>query len=167
MPYVDLPPGFDDPVEGVWKIRPEQGAAALSWTHANWQHSILSSREREAARYRVAQLNGCLTCQQWRVQGFDGVGCTEDFYQGIASGSNDHAYSRREQLAIEMAERFSLSWDSIGADFMEELRKNFSDDEIVDLLLCIGQYVAQGRLIHILDLDVVCPTAPSSLAVMR
>jgi alkylhydroperoxidase family enzyme len=156
-----------DPVEGVWKIRPEQGAAALSSTHANWQHSILTTREREAARFRVAQLNGCHTCQAWRVDGFKEVGCDETFYEGVAEGKHDQRYSRREQLCIDLAERFSLSWTDIGDDFMGELHEWFSDEEIVDLLLCIGQYVAQGRLIHILDLDVVCPTAPASLAFAR
>jgi len=166
MPYIDLP-GHEDPVEGVWAVRPEQGAAALSSTHANWQHSLLSTREREAARHRVAQINGCLTCQTWRVEGFDKVGATEEFYAGIDQARGDPRYSRREQLAVELAERFSLDWTNVGQDFFDELRRCYADEEIVDLLLCIGQYVAQGRLIHILDLDTVCPTAPAALAVAR
>jgi len=166
MPYIDIP-GHEDPVVGVWQVRPEQGAAALAWTHANWRHSVLSTREREAARHRVAQLNGCLTCQSWRVDGFAEVGADEAFYDGVAEGRADPRYSRREQLAIELAERFSLSWTDIGEDFMYELRRHYTDEEVVDLMLCIAQYVAQGRLIHILGLDVVCPTAPSALAVAR
>lgn len=166
MAFVDIP-GFEDPVEGVWQVRPEQGAAALGMTHANWQHSILSTREREAARHRIAELNGCITCQNWRVGGFEDVGVNEAFYAGISDYRNNPAYSAREKLAIEMAERFSLAWTEVDEDFMEKMRASFSDAEIIDLLLCIGQYVAQGRLLHILQLDTVCPAAPASLAVAR
>ena len=163
MANIELPDGFH-PTEAVWHMRPEQGMASMAYADANWQHSILKTREREAARMRVAQLNGCETCRNWRIEGFDKVGCDEEFYAHIAAGKTDPRYSRREQLAIELAERFSLSWDSIEPEFMEELRGNFSDDEIVDLLLCIGQYVAQGRLMHILGVDLVCPIAPASKA---
>lgn len=166
MPYIETPE-CEDPLEAVWLIRPEQGAAAKAWTRANWQYSLLTTREREAARHRVAELNGCLTCQNWRVEGFAEVGADEVFYAGMASAKDDPRYSRREQLAIEMAERFSLSWTDVGEDFMNELRRHYADAEIVDLLLCIGQYVAQGRLIHILDLDRICPMAPASLAAAR
>ena len=159
--------GFEDPVNGVWQIRPEQGHAALGTTHANWQHSILSTREREAARHRTAQINGCITCQNWRVDGFEDVGVDEDFYSGIENYKTSSAYSDREKLAIETAERFALSWKEPDWDYIERLQANFRDDEIVDLMLCIGQYVAQGRLLHMLQLDSICPAAPASLAVAR
>jgi alkylhydroperoxidase family enzyme len=167
MPYIDLPPGDEPPPVRVWRHRPEQGRAFSALAVANWQHSQLSTREREAARHRVAQLNGCITCQNWRVEGFAEVGCTEEFYEGIEGATSDPGYSRREQLAVEMAERFSLTWTEVGQDVIDELRRYFTDSEIVDLLICIGQYVAQGRLMHILDCDSVCSLAPAHSAVAR
>ena len=69
------------------------------------------------------------------------------------------AWRDKRGQALELAD--------IGEDFMSELRRQYTDEEVVDLTLCIAQYVAQGRLIHIPGLDVVCPTAPSALAVAR
>lgn len=166
MAFIEIP-GFEDPVEGVWQVRPEQGQAALGTTHANWQHSLLSTREREAARHRVAEINGCITCQNWRVEGFEEVGVNEAFYAGIAGWRDNPTYSEREKLAIEMAEKFSLAWTEVDEAFMGRMRSAFTDPEIVDLLLCIGQYVAQGRMLHILALDTICPAAPRSLAITR
>jgi hypothetical protein len=39
---------------------------------------------------------------------------------------------------------------SVDADFMAELRGQFSDGEIAELGLMIGQYLAMGRLLVIL-----------------
>jgi alkylhydroperoxidase family enzyme len=38
---------------------------------------------------------------------------------------------------------------TVDADFMAELRPHFSDPEIVELGLMIGQYMAMGRLLVI------------------
>jgi alkylhydroperoxidase family enzyme len=145
-------------------LRPEQGRAAVAYIKANWEHSALPTREREAARLRVAQLNGCKVCNQWRVGGFDSVGAEKVFYDSIENWRTSTEFSQRERLAVELAEKFSLDWRNIGEEFVAELRRHFADSEIVDLLICIGQYVAHGRLVEILDLDTTCPIAPASSA---
>ncbi len=41
-------------------------AAAAAFSKAVYQHTQLPLREFEGARYRIAQINGCMICQQFR-----------------------------------------------------------------------------------------------------
>ena len=73
-------------------------------------------------------------------------------------------FSEREALAAEFAERFALDHLSMDDPFWVRLRGAFTDSEIVDLGLCVGMWVSQGRLNQILDVDGGCrvpsPDAP-------
>jgi hypothetical protein len=43
----------------MWRLRPEMDEAAARLAHAVYGQSILEPRVREAARFRVAQINDC------------------------------------------------------------------------------------------------------------
>jgi len=43
--------------------------------------------------------------------------------------------------------RLALDWRSVDAEFVAELRSQFSDAEIAELGMMIQQYVALGRLL--------------------
>jgi alkylhydroperoxidase family enzyme len=82
-------------------------------------------------------------------------GVTEDLYAHVAE--HGHAeYSAQEQIAIEYAERFALDHLGIDDGFWTRLREQFTDAEILDLTICIGNWLAFGRLTQVLKLDVVC-----------
>ena len=66
MPQIDIPDGQADPEVRVWALRPEMGIGAGALSHAIYDESIVPVRERELARMRIAQINGCAICQQWR-----------------------------------------------------------------------------------------------------
>ena len=69
----------------------------------------------------------------------------------------DHAeYSDGERVAIEYAERFALDHIAIDDEFFVRLREHFSDADILDLTICIGDFMAFGRLTQVLSLDVQC-----------
>ena len=55
----------------------------------------------------------------------------------------------RDALAVRYAERMAEDFRTIDADFKAELRAHFSDAEIVELGLMIGQYLAMGRMLVI------------------
>ena len=82
-------------------------------------------------------------------------GVTEELYAHVA----DHAhaeYSPAEAVAIEYAEKFALDHLSIDDAFIARLREHFSDADILDLTICIGDFMAFGRLTQVLSLDVQC-----------
>ncbi|MGH7857999.1 MAG: carboxymuconolactone decarboxylase family protein [Candidatus Binatia bacterium] len=62
-------------------------------------------------------------------------------------------FSPRERLAIRFAEKMALDHRSIDDRFVAELRAEFSDAEIVELGMMIGQYIGFGRLLVALGVD--------------
>ena len=92
----------------MWKLRPEMGIGAGALSHAVYEQSILPVRERELARMRIAQINDCAICQQWRKTAGTAEALTEDDYAHVADWRTYPGYSDRERLAIEYAERFAL-----------------------------------------------------------
>src|SRR5947207_7480160 len=130
------------------------GAAALS--HAIYDQSIVPVRERELARMRIALINDCAICRQWRsTPGADGQ-LTETDYAHVEEWQSHSGYSDRERLAIEYAERFALDHHSLDDDFFGRLRARFSDAEILDLTVCVGGWLALGRTLHVLGIDGYC-----------
>src|SRR5689334_4259193 len=107
MPHIDIPDGRADPEVRMWALRPEMGAAAGALSHAIYEQSIVPVRERELARMRIAQINDCAICQQWRkTPGAQGE-LTEDDYAHVGDWQTYDAFSERERLAIEYAEKFA------------------------------------------------------------
>jgi alkylhydroperoxidase family enzyme len=64
---IDVPEGRS-PIEYVWgEMVPGIGLAAADLSLAVYARTTLGLREFEAARLRIAQINGCLFCLDWRT----------------------------------------------------------------------------------------------------
>ncbi|MFO7589574.1 MAG: hypothetical protein R6X23_01580 [Acidimicrobiia bacterium] len=81
---------------------------------------------------------------------------TEELYAGVESHRDHPEYSDAERAAIEYAERFCLDHLAIDDAFMTRLRSHFTDAEVLDLTICIGNFLAFGRLTQVLKLDQQC-----------
>ena len=58
---------------------------------------------------------------------------------------------------MRWAEALASDWKQADTSFMAEVRRHFSDAEVVELGMMIGQYVSFGRLLVQLDLhDSAC-----------
>jgi AhpD family alkylhydroperoxidase len=158
MARLDLPEGDLPEIARVWELRPEMGEAVRDLSIAVYQKSQLPPRVREAARMRVAEINGCVVCQGWRIPELAEQGVTEELYAHVSDWRDHAEYSEPERLAIEYAERFSLDHRNIDDAFFARLKEHFTDPEILDLTICIGNWVAFGRLTMLLDLDEACET---------
>ena len=53
---------------------------------------------------------------------------------------------------MRFAEKVATDHRSVDAAFKAELRKHFSDAQIVELGMMIGQYISFGRLLVMLDI---------------
>jgi hypothetical protein len=82
-------------------------------------------------------------------------GVNEELYAHVAEHGHPE-YSAQEQVAIEYAERFALDHLGIDDEFWARLREQFTDPEVLDLSICIGNWLAFGRLTQVLHLDVIC-----------
>jgi AhpD family alkylhydroperoxidase len=158
MARLDIPDGDLPEIARVWDLRPEMGEAVRDLSIAVYQKSALPARVREAARMRIAEINGCLVCQGWRIPELAAQGVDEELYAHVGDWRDYAGYSEQERLAIEYAERFALDHTNIDDAFFARLKEHFTDPEILDLTICIGNWVAFGRLTMLLDLDEACET---------
>jgi AhpD family alkylhydroperoxidase len=168
MSRLNLPPtpeGQDELPEivRVWGLRPDMGEAVQQLSIAVYSKSKLPARVREAARMKVARINQCAVCMGWRIPELAEQGVDEELYAHVDDPTHPQ-YSAQERLAIEYAERFALDHTSIDDDFFARLREHFTDEEILDLGICVGNWVAFGRLTMVLDLDEACAVRPRTLA---
>jgi len=80
-------------------------------------------------------------------------GLTEEKISALDLDQPGDAFTSREAVAIRYAEKLAVDHHNINDDFFVELRSEFSDPEILELGMMIGQYIGFGRLLKVLDLE--------------
>lgn len=152
---IDLPEG-QHPIMYVWgQMVPGIGPAAANFSQAVYDHTTLGLREFEAARLRTAQINGCIFCKDWRTE-MDGETVEDDFPDAVEKWQTTDALDSRARLAAEYAERYALDHHGLDDEFWARMKAEYSDAEIVELSMCLGSWLAFGRLNHVLGLDTAC-----------
>ncbi|MFE5934653.1 carboxymuconolactone decarboxylase family protein [Streptomyces sp. NPDC056470] len=152
---IDVPEGRH-PIEYVWgEIVPEIGTAAANFSLSVYAHTTLGLREFEAARLRIAQVNGCLFCLDWRTDR-GGEKVEESFPEAVTQWRTTDAFDDRTRLAAEYAERYALDHHGLDEDFWTRMTAHYSQPEIVELTMSIGSWLSFGRLNRVLGLDAVC-----------
>jgi alkylhydroperoxidase family enzyme len=169
MPNVTVPEGAD-PLMYVWtSLARPLTAAAGGFTNAVYENSKLSLREFEAARITIARINDCAMCLDWRTardvpsRGAAPDEVPESLYEAVGSADGT-GLTERERLAAEFAQRFATEHRGMDADFWARLHAAFSDDELVDLALCVGSWLAFGRFNKVFDIDGGCRVPVHSAA---
>jgi alkylhydroperoxidase family enzyme len=160
-----------DPLSYVWgELAPGLSGPASAFSEAVYHKSSLPLRDFEAARARIAKINDCAMCLNWRtardVTGWsdDPDVIPDDFYANVGTNPDWPGFSPRERLAAEFAERYAVDHLSMDDEFWTGLREHFTDAEIVDLALCVGSWLAFGRLMRVFDIDGACRVPADSLA---
>ena len=169
MPHVTVP-AEKDPLIYVWtELAPPLTSAAGAYSSAVYEKSSLSLREFEAARITMARINQCNICTEWRTardvpsRSADPGEIPESFYEEVGTRRNWEGLTERERLSAEFAERYSTDHLGMDNEFWTRLHRNFTDDELVDLALCVGSWLALGRFNQVFDIDGACRVpAPSS-----
>ncbi|WP_328936770.1 carboxymuconolactone decarboxylase family protein [Streptomyces tauricus] len=152
---VDIPEG-KNPIEYVWgDLVPGIGPAAANFSLAVYAHTTLGLREFEAARLRIAQINGCLFCLDWRTER-DGLKVEEEFADAVAKWRTTDVFDARTRLAAEYAERYALHHHCLDEEFWDRMTAHYSQVEIVELTMSLGSWLAFGRLNRVLGLDAMC-----------
>ena len=159
MARITVPEGDGGELVQVWSLSPELGAAVGGLSAAVYGDRLVNPRVREVARMRIAQINGCNVCMQWRFPEMAERGVTEELYAHVEDPASGD-YSGQERLAIEYAEKFALDHRSIDDAFFARMKAEFTDAEILELTVMIGDWMAFGRMTAVLDLDEACAWAP-------
>ncbi len=139
--------------------RPAMAHAIGEWNAAAFGSS-LPLRLHEVARYRVAQINGCVRCQDYRAPGGAEAGATEGLLAEVERWREASVFTTAERDALEFVERFCFAPETVDDALIDRLRGHLGDDGTADLAMCVAKYVAVGRLMTVLDLDQVCSLVP-------
>jgi len=152
---VDVPEG-KDPISFVWgEMVPKIGLAAVKFSGAVYADSTLSLHEFEAARLTIAEVNGCVFCQDWRTER-DGVTVEAGYDEEVRTWQTSTVLDQRSKLAAEYARRFAEDHHNLDDEFWERMFAHYSQAEVVELTMCLGSWIAFGRLNRVLGLDVAC-----------
>jgi AhpD family alkylhydroperoxidase len=157
MARIDVPGAPADEASTIWSLRPEMGGMVDRMVSTVYQRSILPAEEREVARMRIAQLNSCTACANFRAPSVLAAAVTEDLYEHLEDAASYPGYTERQRLAVEFAERFATDHRNIDEALFARLRSVFTDPEVLDLTMCVAVYLGLGRALEVLGVDASSP----------
>lgn len=121
--------------------------------------SPLDPRLHELVRYRIALINQCTVCLDFRR---DGSGVTDELLASVATPTDE--FTETEKLALRYTELFCTDSASIPDDLVAALEDRLGTAGLIDLTLVLGKYVAMGRFMQVLGLDQACSIDHARLA---
>jgi alkylhydroperoxidase family enzyme len=108
----------------------------------------------ELVRLRIAFHNQCRSCMSIRYQSALDDGLTEDAVCSLEHPAEAPDLTKAERAALRFADLFATNHLAIGDEVYDELRKHFSEDQLVALGLHCAICVGLGRLAatwHVVD----------------
>jgi uncharacterized peroxidase-related enzyme len=105
---------------------------------------------------RVSLINGCYYCQQHHVASSKRVGLTAEDWTALKAGDYSR-YSDKERAALAYVEKLTRAPHEISDVDFTELKKHFSDPEIVDIHLLTGLANLTNRVTDPLGLELEFP----------
>lgn len=106
----------------------------------------LPERLIELVRLRVAFHNQCRSCMAIRYTDALSDGVTEDLVCSLEKPAEADNLTEAEKAAIDYGERFATNHLSIDDAVYDNLRKHFSEEQIVELGMTVAFFVGFGRL---------------------
>ena len=109
--------------------------------------SAIEKPLRELVKLRASQINGCAYCIDMHWKDARAAGETEQRLYGLSAWREAPYYSERERAALSWAEALTLIADNHSPDELyATVRKQFSEQELVDLTLAVTTINAWNRI---------------------
>ena len=105
---------------------------------------------------RVSLINECRYCAQNHVASSKRVGLTAEDWTALKSG-NYSRYAEKERAALTYVEKLTRAPHQITETDFDELKKHFSEPEIVDIHMLAGLANLTNRVTDPLGLDLEFP----------
>ena len=97
--------------------------------------------------YRVSQINGCAYCLDMHSKDLRHGGETEQRIYVISAWRETDLFTDRERAALEWAESVTLLDEGhVPDEVYENVRKEFSEEELIDLTLAVASINSWNRL---------------------
>lgn len=88
--------------------------------------------------FRVSQINGCAYCLDMHSKDLRQEGETEQRLYMLEAWRDSPVYTDRERAALAWAEAVTILTDKqVSDEVYEAARKEFSEEEMIDLTLCV------------------------------
>jgi AhpD family alkylhydroperoxidase len=128
------------------KVAPE-GVRALSGVDAYVRSCGLEPGLLDLVRTRASQLNGCAYCMDMHTKDARARGETEQRLYTLPAWRGTPFYTERERAALAWTEAVTLiSQGPMPDTLYEEVRRHFSERELVDLTLALVTINGWNRL---------------------
>jgi alkylhydroperoxidase family enzyme len=122
--------------------RPSHAKAIVGLHAALWTDRLLPDRLLELVRLRIAFFNQCRTCMAIRYPGAVADGLTEDVVCSLEKPYEAPELTEAERAAIRYGELLATDHLSINDEVYDDLRRHFTEEEIVELggycAFCVG-----------------------------
>ncbi|MFZ0322044.1 MAG: carboxymuconolactone decarboxylase family protein [Candidatus Sulfotelmatobacter sp.] len=105
---------------------------------------------------RISLINGCRYCAQHHVASSKRAGLTAEDWMALKAG-NYSRYSEKERAALTYVEKLTRAPHEIAEEDFDELKKHFSDPEIVDIHMLAGLANLTNRFTDPLGLELEFP----------
>jgi AhpD family alkylhydroperoxidase len=139
--------------------RPELALGVASLGGALKRHRTLPDRLVELVRLRVAFHNQCRSCMAIRYADAVADGVTEDLVCSLEKPFEAPGLTDAERAAIRYGELFATNHLAIDDAMYDELRRHFTEPEIIELGMVVAFFVGYGRLAATLHMVEELPDA--------
>lgn len=126
--------------------RPGHAKALAHFHAALWTDRLLPDRLLELVRLRIAFFNQCRTCMAVRYPDAIADGLTEELVCSLERPYEASDLTEAEQAAIRYGELLATDHLAIDDGVYDDLRRHFSEEEIVELGTIAAFCVGFGRL---------------------
>lgn len=108
---------------------------------------------KQLSRLRLSMNHGCRTCNLQNVKGVAGFGYSQAQIDAMWKGDYS-SFSEDEQAVMELADEIALNnrEGEYTPALHEKLRRHFSDEDILELAMCLGVMVGLVKLSFTLGL---------------
>jgi len=114
---------------------------------------LLPHRLKEMCRIKISVAHQCGYCSTVRSNVAKAEGLTEDMIDALNDYQNSKLFTPREKAALRYAELFKQGEHAIDKDEVyDELRKSFSEEEIIELGMLCAQTDGVGKLVKSLNM---------------
>jgi AhpD family alkylhydroperoxidase len=128
----------------------EKGKGALTAVYGISAYLAKSKIEKnllELVDYRVSQINGCAYCLDMHSKDLRAGGESEQRIYTVAAWRETPFFTPRERAALAWAEAVTvLEKNEVSDEVYEEARKEFSEEELIDLTLAVATINMWNRL---------------------
>ena len=146
MTAADSGTALEQVIMRMFAHTPEISKGLVAFGGAIKSHRSLPDRLVELVRLRVAFHNQCRSCMAIRYQDGVDAGIDEDLVCSLEKPQESEDLSDAEKAAIEYGELFATNHLAIDDSVYENLRKYFSEAEVVELSITVAWFVGFGRL---------------------